>query len=295
LVVEDEKGSGATISPASLPSSGKATVAWIESCTVAAGGSGYTLGARLRIIGGRPLAWDNPASATAAVSESGQIASLAMQQGGKGYTAPPAVYIVGDGVGATAVVDSDAIDKNTGAISAVRLVEPGTGYTSATVVFVDKETAADKSEAIAGIAERYLVLLEGCKIESATVPPDRRRERPTLAVRQALSLVEAGPADSEPSDYSSPTISQRSLLTDMAAAGYKLHGAYLSDGHVEYVRVEHHFGELPSTPTVVTITPTSDVQPSVAATAVAAIPECDNVFSGTVANVTTGLPPYQLG
>ncbi len=294
LVVEDEKGSGATISPASLPSSGKATVGWVESCTVTAGGSGYTLGARLRIIGGRPLAWDNPASATATVSESGQIASLAMQQGGKGYTVPPTVYIVGDGAGATAVVDLDAINQNTGAISAVRLVEPGAGYTSATVVFVDKEATADKSEAIAGIAERYLVLLEGSKIESATVPPDRRRERPTLAVRQALSLVEAGPADSEPSDYSSPTISQRNLLTDMVAAGYKLHGAYLSDGHVEYVRVEHHFGELPPTPTVVTITPTSDVQPSVAATAVAAIPECDNVFSGTVANVTTDFPPYQL-
>jgi hypothetical protein len=106
-------------------------------------------------------------------------------------------------------------------------------------------------------------------------------------VRQALSLVEAGPADSEPAEYGN-------LLTDMVAAGYKLHGAYLSDGHVEYVRVEHHFGELPPTPTVVTITPTSDVQPSVAATAVATIPACDNVFSGTVANVTTDLPPYQL-
>lgn len=295
LIVEDEKGSGATITVASLPASGKATLSpWVESCFVSSPGAGYTLGARLRIVGGRPLAWDNPASATVTFGNDGRIASLTLQQGGKGYTSPPAVYIVGDGSGATAVVDS--ISPDTGAVTAVRIVSRGVGYTSATVVFVDKETTA--SETIARVCDlldrKYAVILEGCKIESATIPPERRRERTTLAVREVFSAVEVGPSDSVPADYKTSTVFSSQYL-DIEAAGYRLHGVYLSDGRVEYVRVENHFGELPPTPVVVTITPASDVQPQTAATAIATIPACDNVLSSAAANVTTDFPPYQLG
>jgi hypothetical protein len=103
-------------------------------------------------------------------------------------------------------------------------------------------------------------------------------------VRNVLDAVELGPSDSVPADFPDE------IKHELYAAGYRLHGAFLSDGYVEYVRLEHHFGqESPASPTV-TITPNSDVAPTRPATAVAKVPLVDNVFGSTVANVTAGGP-----
>jgi len=318
LVLEDEKGSGVEFTTASLPASGAVTGEWIEACSVSDGGTGYTLGARLRLVGGRPLAWDNPATATASIATNGRILSLSLQQGGKGYTTPPAVYVVGDGEGASATVGK--INPDTGAIESLRLISPGTGYTQATVVFVDRETTAERNPGVARLCDlfdrRYGVVLKKCKVDRATIPPESRKKLPTLATGEFLSRGQREPnwnEDALPTVTYSATgsiefqasfggatqlfVSLTGLGTqDMEAAGYRFHPAYESDGLVEYVRVEQHYGEIPPAPVTVTIEPTSDVQPSRDATAVAAIPRCGAVFSGSAASPAEDFdfPPYQL-
>jgi len=287
MTIEDEDGTGASITAASLPASGAISVKWIGDAVLSRGGSEYALSARLRLRGGRPLAWDNPATATAQVRQ-GRVSAVTIQNGGKGYTRPPLVFIVGDGEGATAEIPQKAINPETGTISSIRILSRGSGYTSATVVIVDRETVAEESEAVAAMCEfidsRYSVALENCTLRRAFIPPERRRRRTTVSVRNVLDAVELGPSDSVPADFPDE------IKHELYAAGYRLHGAFLSDGYVEYVRLEHHFGQAsPASPTV-TITPNSDVAPTRPATAVAKVPLIDNVFSSTAANVTAGGP-----
>ena len=309
IYFEDARGTGVLLTPKELPSNGAVSgLDWVEWATVEDGGSGYTLGSRLRLRGGRPLAWDNPAEATVTLS-GGSVASVTVQNGGKGHTIHPRVMIVGDGDGATAVVHS--VSPEEGEVMSVRVTHGGQGYTTARVVFLDQETVAEKNEAIAELLALYdkhsSVLLEEAEIDSVLIPPSQRRKRTTVAVRESLRSLEPGfPGELAPLEWPfdvpfagigsgiGPDPSRRAFTGGLLAAGTRFHSVFLSDGTVEYVRLENHFGEPMPDPCEVSFSPNSDVQPCVAATAVAVIPECDNVFSGTVANVTTDFPPYQL-
>lgn len=294
---EDQDGTGASVAPAQLPSSGAISVRWVGDCSLASGrgGSGYSLGARVRLAGGTPLAWSNAATGAATIGEGGKIHSIAIQSRGAGYTRTPLVFIVGDGTGATAEVPRTAISKADGSISSLRLLSKGSGYTSATVVIVDREVVAEKSDLVKTVCEfldsKYSVVLEDCTIARAFIAPESRRQRTTVSVANVQDSVELGPKDSVPAEFGSP------IANELEGQGYRLHPAYLSDGFAEYVRLEHHYGQLPPDPPTVYMAANSDVSPTKLASAVAVIPQCDNVFSASAANVTRGgadFKPYQL-
>jgi len=294
ITIEDEAGTGAVISPATLPASGSVSEEWVGLATVSQPGGGYTLGARVRLTGGRPLAWDNPASATAVVSQGGTVTSVSISSQGKGYLSPPRVFIVGDGTGAVAVVDEDGIDLGTGSITAIRLVSEGSGYTSASVVLVDQETVAERSDRVAelieSMREKYSILLEDCTVERAYLPPELRRFYTTIAVRTAMSL------EQEPSPIGR-TMYSSAFRGDFEVSGNRLHPVYSSDGYVEYFRIEGHSGEPLASSPVVTVDATSDTVPLTPATAIAVVPKCSKLLSGLVANISTGgagFSPYQL-
>jgi hypothetical protein len=315
IYFEDARGTGVLLTPKELPSNGAVSgLDWVEWATVEDGGSGYTLGSRLRLRGGRPLAWDNPAEATVTLS-GGSVASVTVQNGGKGHTIHPRVMIVGDGDGATAVVHS--VSPEEGEVMSVRVTHGGQGYTTARVVFLDQETVAEKNEAIAELLALYdkhsSVLLEEAEIDSVLIPPPQRRKRTTVAVRESLRALEPGfPEELAPLEWPLDahriSLLDRDLLGDaervsftggLLAAGTRFHSVFLSDGTVEYVRLENHFGEPMPDPCEVSFSPNSEVQPTRTATAMTYVPTVNSVFSGTVANILCGggdtFHPWQLG
>ena len=308
VFIEDVSGAGVTVTAAELPASGAVSAKWLGESRITSGGQGCTLGARLRLRGGVPLARVQPASATATVAGSGRVRSLTLTTGGKGYTTPPAVFIVGDGVGAEAVVDKSGIDKDTGELKWIRLLRGGQGYTTAEVVIVDREPVAEEStgvkEMLSFVGERYSAVLTNAKVTKASVPPQRRRQATTMAVRQitqtsgAVNEVSLFSPGGYSDDYSEVGRYYRDYIRpELEASGYRLHPVFLSDGYCEYARVEHHFGHAPASQPSVTISTTSDTTPSVQASAIAVIPKVGPLFSGTVADVTTGgadFPPTQF-
>ena len=125
VTLEDEAGSGATVGA-------------MNSSTIVSGGSGYTLGSRLVIKGGTPRAWSEPASFTATISN-GSVTGISVSNGGRGYTWPPTLFIVGGGGTGARCVASIGYGPDF-AIAGVTITNNGRGYTSApTVVVVDNE------------------------------------------------------------------------------------------------------------------------------------------------------------
>lgn len=305
IVVEDSSGSGVALTPAVLPPSGAVTVKWLGESRITNSGQDYTLGAIIKLRGGVPLARVHPASATAAVSGSGRVRSVSLASGGKGYTKPPAVFIVGDGSGAEAVADPSGIDPETGELKWLRLLSGGSGYTTAEVVIVDREAVAEESDEVkqmlSFVNDRYSAVLTQARVKRAKVPPQRRRQMTTVGVRQIThtsgAVNEVSPflyQYAMDDQYSEAGRYYRDWITpELAAAGYRLHPVFLSDGYCEYARVEHHFGHSPASNPSVTISATSEVEPSTPATAIAVIPKVGPLFSGTVAEVTTGGRDFQ--
>jgi autotransporter-associated beta strand protein len=64
------------------------------------------------------------------------VASIELTDGGSGYFGEPYVALTGDGFGATAVADmqDDGSGKGTLKVTAIRITNPGTGYTTASAV-----------------------------------------------------------------------------------------------------------------------------------------------------------------
>jgi len=315
IYFEDVRGTGAVLAPKALPGNGAVSgLDWIEWATISNKGSGYTFASRLGLRGGRPLAWDNPAEATVTLS-GGSVASVTIQNGGKGHTVHPRVMIIGDGDGATAVVHS--VSPEEGEVMSVRVTHGGQGYTTASVVFLDQETVAEKSEAIAELLALYdkhfSVLLEEAEIDSVLIPPSQRRKRTTVAVRESLRALEPGfPEELAPLEWPGDVVGEFdfnefaggatprvAFCGGLMAAGTRFHSVFLSDGTVEYVRLENHFGEPMPDPCEVSFSPNSEVQPTRTATAMTYVPTINNTFSGTAANILTGggdtFPPWQLG
>jgi hypothetical protein len=200
---------------------------------------------------------------------------------------------VGDGTGATAVIDQDGVNSSTGAITSIRFVGGGSGYTAASVVIVDRETTAERDPVVASflrdIDEKCSVVLEDCTVERAEVPPGLRKFRTTVSVRNAMRSEDLSPRSLNPAaGYTA------NFIRELQVSGTRLHPAYDSTGFVEYLRLEGHSGlEMPS-PLSVTISPTSDTGSVRPATGSATKVQCGSDFSSTVASVTTEFPPYQL-
>ena len=172
VTVEDEVGSGATIGG-------------LNSNSIATGGSGYTLNARLVIKGGTPYAWTNPAAATAVLTN-GSVTSINITAPGRGYYLGAKIFLVGGGgVGARAIAfTSGSSGKHS--IARIMLTNNGHGYTSPPdVIIIDSERpfhlhpTAVLSGYVDGVenqstSEPYI---ENYTVEYCLISPSAKRQR----------------------------------------------------------------------------------------------------------------------
>jgi hypothetical protein len=100
------------------------------------GGAGTTTVPALRFNGGATLTGQQ-ATATATIAGTA-ISAINLTYGGFGYSIPPQVVITGDGTGAKVRVATIV----NGAVATFAIDSAGTGYTTATVTFVDPEASA---------------------------------------------------------------------------------------------------------------------------------------------------------
>lgn len=152
IVIEDEKGTGATATmstytPASAAMLGvlsyKGSSMWPDP-TITAAGSGYTVGARMVLVGGTPFCWkqDNKAAATATVL-GGMVQSISVTNQGRGYNYVPDVVLC-DGGGTGATAQATVVG---GKVTAINVTAAGTGYTSPPrVAIVDRDVLFDESD-----------------------------------------------------------------------------------------------------------------------------------------------------
>lgn len=100
------------------------------------GGTGLTTASALRFNGGATLTGQQ-ATATATLSGTG-VSAIVLTYGGFGYSIPPQVVVTGDGTGARVRVATVV----NGAVATFAIDAAGTGYTTATLTFVDPEASA---------------------------------------------------------------------------------------------------------------------------------------------------------
>lgn len=168
VVIEDERGTGATAKMATYTPTSESMKGVLvyggdysyplsyNDAMVTAGGSGYTVSARMRLVGGSPFCWkqENKATATATL-DGGFVSSISITSQGKGYNSVPDVLIYdGGGTGATAVATITA-----GMVASITVTSPGSGYTSTPkVAIVDKDTLFDataKGKAVQSALDKY--------------------------------------------------------------------------------------------------------------------------------------------
>lgn len=112
-----------------------------QSVTIVTPGSGYTAAPTLSSVA-------NAGSGSGLVIQTqvgfGEITSVSIDDAGSGYTAPPTVTVVGDGDGAQII----AVVDDTGAVSDLKIVSGGHGYTKALLQFNGGNNAAEGAIAL---------------------------------------------------------------------------------------------------------------------------------------------------
>ena len=140
-------GSGAAAVATVDPATGA-----IKSFNVTDGGSGYQSAPDVAITS--PLANGSGAAATATIARG--VTSIAVVNGGAGYTAPPAITITGDGTGATATPNMS------GFIGSVVVGLGGSGYVNPTITFELPETPG-------GIPAAGTATVVNCELTGITI------------------------------------------------------------------------------------------------------------------------------
>ena len=107
----------------------------ITGITVLNPGSGFTSPPTIAVSDPNTPAGSN-ATFTAYLGK-GQITAVTVTDGGSGYTTPPMVTVIGDGEGAELQANLTA-----GAVSSVDVINPGLGYTKASIIFSGGNNAA---------------------------------------------------------------------------------------------------------------------------------------------------------
>ena len=148
---------------------------YIDGFSFSGGNSNYTLGSRISLSGGEPLAWTNPATATATIVD-GVVNSIWLDGSGAGYTVAPQVFLSGGGgTGATATA---TFSEEYGQVTDIVLTSGGSGYvTTPTVVIADGEVpfhlllTPEGLSAADIVREYYRIRLQNVALEYASHRP----------------------------------------------------------------------------------------------------------------------------
>ena len=187
---------------------------WIGGLSFSGGNSNYTLGSRISLSGGEPLAWTYPATATATIVD-GVVESIWLDGSGAGYSVAPQVFLSGGGgTGATATA---TFSEEYGQVTDVVLTSGGSGYVTApTVVFADREVPFHLLPSAADIVrEHYRICLQNVAIEYASHRP--HSQGPVADV--------------------SPIWNEPSLAPFEAMDGWRFFPHYV-DGYADYLRLK---------------------------------------------------------
>src|ERR1041385_1886580 len=168
------------------------------------------------------------AATAPATVNAGQVGSIAVEDGGSNYVAAPHVTILGDGTGATASAEID----ESGVVTSVTVLSPGSGYTSALVVFGDVLYFSTKDVTYNGID--YQGRLSDADLEAVQMLSESGVDIPpslTLHVADADSSILLNWEDGPERGFKGALVELRLVFYDVLAQEFS------SDSIVRYTGV----------------------------------------------------------
>lgn len=149
--------------------------------------------------------WYLGAPASSSYTPEGAVTSIAVTDGGTGYTSAPTVDITGDGTGAAAT----AVLSPTGEVISITVTNGGTGYSVGDAIVINGDgtgATAEVGSETGGVIDSITVTAGGSGYTSATVDASATGNGDATGTATVGYSVASVTVDTQGQDYSSATI-----------------------------------------------------------------------------------------